>query len=127
MLRDESRRENAQAFGRDCGAVIDEVYTLGETLHRGDIAAIRLLEVDSLGKILQVSADHVVAAGDLMIPCYECISQMASEESRCPGYKNFQILIPLKDLERHCVTSTNGTAYSLLNRTPYCVLTALRN
>ncbi len=72
--------------------MVDDVGALRQALHRVHVAAVRLVEADALGKILQIAADHVVTAGDLVSSLNEFIGQMASEEARRAGNKNFHPL-----------------------------------
>ena len=44
----------------------DEIDVLEQRLHRLDIAAVGLLELDSLGKVLEIATNHVVAADDFV-------------------------------------------------------------
>jgi hypothetical protein len=74
--------------------VEDDVNVLRQPLHRGEVVAIRRLELDALGEILKIPADHVVAPDDLIVAAYERIRQMASEKARGARYKNFQCSLP---------------------------------
>ena len=89
MLRDDRRRKNAQPFGGDGAAVIDEIDVGEQALHPLHIAAVCFLELNSFGKVVEIAADHVVAANDLVPAMYECVSEVTAEEPSDARDKNF--------------------------------------
>jgi hypothetical protein len=68
------------------------VYQVGagrQSLHVIDVATISFLEVDSFGEIVEIGADHIVAASDLVARLNERVGEVAAEESGSPGNKYF--------------------------------------
>ena len=60
------------------------------------MAAVCFLKFDPLGKILQVAANHVVAADDLVPAARVCVGEMASEEAGHAGDENFHCVSRLR-------------------------------
>src|SRR5438445_13407711 len=58
------------------------------SFHLLHVAAVRHLELDSLGKICEIASDEVVAAADLVPGRDKGLSQMTSQKSGRAGNKN---------------------------------------
>ena len=91
VLGDDGGRKYAQAFGCDRSAVVDEIDSGEEPLHRIDIPTIGLLELNPLGEVVQIAADHVVAADDFVPALDKCVSEMTAEESSDARDKNLHL------------------------------------
>ena len=68
----------------------NKVHVLCQALHGGEIVAVGLLELDPFREVLQVAADHVVAADHLVIAGDEGIGQVAAEKPCGSGDEDFQ-------------------------------------
>src|SRR5205085_6723908 len=89
MLGDDRRREDAQAFGGDGATVVNEIDFVEQRLHRLDVAAVGLLELYSFRKVLEIAADHVVAAYDFVTAVRVGVGEVASQEAGHAGDENF--------------------------------------
>ena len=69
--------------------MVHEVGPSGESLHVIDVATIRFLEFDPFGEIVEIGADHIVAASDLVARLNERVGEVAAEESGSPGNEYF--------------------------------------
>jgi hypothetical protein len=73
--------------------VVNQIHTIEKALHCIDVAAVGLLELDSLREILQVTADHVIAADNLVAPMDERIGEMTTEKTGDTGNENFHFCL----------------------------------
>src|SRR5207253_11265718 len=90
----QGRRKDAQALSSNRSTVIGEVRARCQSLHRIDIATIGFLEANALGKIVEVTADHVVAPGDFMAGADERVRQMTAEKPGGAGNENLHRMCP---------------------------------
>ena len=73
--------------------MVDEIDVLEQRLHRFDVAAVGLLELDSLGKVLEISANHVVAADDFVATVRVSVGEVASQEAGHAGDEYFHFVV----------------------------------
>jgi len=71
----------------------DDVDILRHPLHGRNVVAVRLLELDAFGKILEVATDHVVAANNLVAESRVRIGEVTAKKPGYAGYENSQILL----------------------------------
>ncbi len=62
--------------------MVYEVHTASELFHAVDIAAISLLEFNSLGKVGEIATDEIVATDHVVAAGNKCIGEMTAEKSR---------------------------------------------
>lgn len=65
--------------------MIDDVYPAHVFLHFLEIVAVRLVEFHFRRDIVEVAAEHIVAAGNLVSVSQEGIREMAPKEARNAG------------------------------------------
>ena len=68
--------------------MINEIRSGGQPLHRVDVAAVSFLEVDSFGKVVQIAANHVVAADHVVAGANECVGKMTAQKPGDAGDEN---------------------------------------
>jgi hypothetical protein len=69
--------------------MVNQIHARKERLHPVHISAIGLHELDAFRQVVEISADHVVAANDFVSVMDEGISKVTAEKSSDPGDKNF--------------------------------------
>ena len=107
---DQRRGKNAQTFGGDCGTMINEIRPVRQALHGVDVAAVGFLELNAFGKIVEIAANHVVAADHLIATPNESVGEMAAEESGGAGDENLHELRMISS----CFVTTSRTTLGVM-------------